>query len=241
MNLAIIPARAGSKGVPGKNTRLINNRPLVSWSIEAALSCPQIDAIVVTSNCPEVSRIVHGEFSWDDDRCRHKVFCLPRPEEISGDKSKTEDALVHAVDWAVTQMAWEPERVVLLQPTSPVRNNGLITKCLEAVNSGDFDSLLTCSSHTPFFYHRREDGLALFADWNPCHRPMRQDIPPIDMMYHDNGNVYVTDTHWLVDAGCRVGRKPYVYETTPYQSWQIDYPEDFQILEAMSKTFGSFV
>ena len=236
LNIAIIPARAGSKGVPGKNYRLINGKPLVAWSIEAAIACRRIDLIIVSSNCPEVEKVTR---SYD---CRRLHF-LPRPDEIADDFSLTEDALVHAVKYVMRDVGLKPRWVTLLQPTSPVRNLGLLHRCCNAVlDQQHWDSLLTTSQHTPFFYRFGEGGEALATGHCPCDRPMRQEMDPQrDMLYHDAGNVFMTNAELLLDTYCRIGNTPYLQVIDNYQAWQIDREEDFVILEAMSKSFGSFI
>ncbi len=238
MIIAIIPARAGSKGVPGKNHKIINGKPLIQWSIDAALACPHISQTIVSSNCPEVEKIVASCIS-------DSLHFLQRPEKISDDNSKTEEALFHAVEWAVNEKGWTPKWVMTLQPTSPVRNNQLLTQCCKKVLASDmrdhYDSLMTCSSHTPFFYVKNRMDDALPLDHNPCARPMRQNIGDWEMYLHDNGNCYMTETSRLLMYQCRTGKTCAVVPTTSYQSWQIDAPEDFVILEAMSQAFGPFI
>lgn len=235
MNIAVIPARAGSKGIVGKNYKEINGKPLVAWSIEAAMACPRIDLIVVSSNCPTVEKVTRSY------NCRWLHF-LPRPDEMADDHSLSEDALVHSLEYAMNAVDVTPSWVTMLQPTSPVRNNRLLTRCCDAVlDDSMWDSLITASAHTPFFYKLGDFGQAKPMSHNPRDRPMRQDLRDQDLMYHDNGNVYMTRAEVLLERYCRIGERPFLMPTSVYQSYQIDAAEDFTVLEAMSKSFGSFV
>lgn len=237
MNIAVIPARAGSKGIPGKNYRVINGKPLVAWSIEAALACPRVDLIVVSSNCPEVEKVTRPYVA-----ANRWVHFLPRPDEIADDYSLTEDAVVHALDYAINEVDVTPTWVTILQPTSPVRTDKLLNSCCDAVLGGNiWDSLITCSAHTPFFYTMGQYWDAVPAGHNPCDRPMRQELLPNQFLYHDCGNVYMTRAETFLEGYCRVGTNPYLMMTDKYQSYQIDRPEDFPVLEAMSKSLGAFI
>jgi CMP-N,N'-diacetyllegionaminic acid synthase len=237
-NYAIIPARAGSKGLLGKNHRLVNGKPLVAWSIEAALAAPSIDIVVVTSNCPQVKAV------FDEYKSQHydRMDFVWRPEAISGDTSSTEEAMLHALK-VMGEMLGDPAWVVLLQPTSPIRSNGLVEDCCKLVmhNSDRYDSLLTCSAHTPFMYHLGEYDIAhpLFHD--PKHRPMRQTMRPKSLFYHDCGNVYVMKTAMLLETSCRIGEHPFLKIVDPYQSIQLDTEQDLAIIEAMGQALVPFL
>jgi CMP-N-acetylneuraminic acid synthetase len=238
MNVAIIPARKGSQQVPGKNYLPVAGKPLVCWSIEAALACPLVDLVVVSSNCGEVERVV------DPYRQLSQVLFLERPEDISGPHAATEKALIHVCDELWMYRGIKTDWVTLLQPTSPVRNHGLLTKCCESIignASGCHDSLMTCSVHTPFFYRLGTNNLAFAVDHDACNRPMRQSLKASDKLYHDCGNVYITHTDLLRETDCRVGRFPYLFPVSDYQAKQIDTLEDLAMLEVMNGIFGSFI
>lgn len=236
MNVAIIPARAGSQGVIGKNTRLINDKPLVAWTIEAALASSKIDAIVVSSNCPRVEQITkkyQQDAQW--------LYFIHRPEELCGPLCSTESAMIHALEESRELFGKMPDWVTLLQPTSPVRNNELINKCCSQVLGSRHDSLMTVSAHTPFLYRKDMNETGTGINHNPCKRVMRQELRPDDLVYHDCGNVYLTRLDKLIEKQCRIGDSLRLFEVTDYQSWQIDKQEDFIILESMAKAFGSFI
>ena len=109
--LAIIPARGGSKEIKNKNLIKINNKPLVSYSIESAKKSKFIDKIVVTTDNKNIMR-VSKNFGAE---------IIMRPKNISGDKAKVEDAILHALDYLKHKKKYIPDYLVLLQPTSPLR------------------------------------------------------------------------------------------------------------------------
>lgn len=242
--LSVITAKAGSKGVPGKNFRIINYRPLVQWSILSSIAFPQIDLTVISSNCPEVKKAVTSlyeeiEYYWKTDIGKlynfdefpiGKFEYIPRPEEFATDTSKNEDALIHALDYVRDHFGLDADVVVNLQPTSPIRNDKLIDRCLYHFFYGRFDSLFTASKHTPLFFNKI--GEDIIADgWDIANRPMRQEIPESNWKWHDDGNVYITTKDLIMNDRCRLGGKIGMIELTQEQSLQIDTELDFDIVE----------
>ena len=108
----IIPAREGSKGLPGKNIKILNNRPLIDYSIETALSILDPDSIIVTSDSAEI--LERGKFFG--------VKTLLRPKELAQDHSLIIDTIFHTVNHFENDLKNEIKQVILLQPTFPIRN-----------------------------------------------------------------------------------------------------------------------
>jgi len=245
--ISIIPARSGSLGVPGKNYKIICKRPLLWWSIEAAERSKYIDTIVVSSNCKECLNIATSSpyyTNWSENHVEghdipFKLYTVQRPDEISGPSSTTEEAMINAVKEMKNNHNMEFGYVVLLQPTSPCRNNNLIDKCLEKMIDNNADSVLTVSRHTPFFWQIDENGKA-YSNYSNTKRPMRQDILETDFLFHDCGNMYAVEEELLNNFG-RYGRNPVIYETDSFQSMQIDTEEDFIIMENMAKIKQGFL
>jgi len=243
--IAIIPARANSKGLPGKNYKHIMGKSLVDWSIEASGFSNIIDVTVVSTNCKEVkTRTICNRLYTacnhninDGNGMKFRLYSIDRPEELCTDESPTEPCLIHAIDYMEKEHDLTFGYVVLLQPTSPFRSNGLIDRCLNKMVDLDHDSCMTVSSHTPFFWHR-ENGVSI-PDYDPNNRPRRQDIPDSDIMYHDNGNIYAVEVDKLRSMG-RIGNNPLLYETSASESMQIDTEEDFSILETIARRNGGF-
>lgn len=243
--ISIIPARANSKGLPGKNYKHIMGKPLVDWSIESSGLSEFIDVTVVSTNCEQVkTRAICSPLYTScnysitkDDGIKFKLYHIDRPEELCTDESLTEPAMIHALDYMEEEHGMTFGYVVLLQPTSPFRPNCLIDKCLNEMIELGHDSCMTVSSHTPFFWHR-QNGVAV-PGYDPNNRPRRQDIPDEDIMYHDNGNIYAVEVDKLRSMG-RIGSNPLIRETTPFESMQIDTEDDFKILEAIARRNGGF-
>jgi CMP-N-acetylneuraminic acid synthetase len=248
--LAVITARAGSKGIPGKNYRDLLGKPLFLWSVEAALNSMLIDRIVISSNCEECFK-AYDKWYRDDspfvltsgaydtvDSSNMRLMWLQRPDKLSGDLSKNEDALIHAHK-SELRFQVEADIVMNLQPTSPCRPNNLIDRCLEEYVSGDYNSLLTGTKDTPFLWQKKDGEWIYPVDKNDCcNRKMRQEFGEDEFTYHDNGNIYIVDKKVLLETECRIGDKPCVFETEGLENIQIDEEFDFELIEQIAKVKG---
>lgn len=112
--LALILARGGSKRLPGKNIRPLLGKPLLAWSIEAALACPAIARVVVSTDSPDIADVA---------RSHGADVPFLRPPALAADSSTSADAALHALD-ALAQAGQEYDVVMLLEPTSPLRARG---------------------------------------------------------------------------------------------------------------------
>ncbi len=230
--LVVVTARAGSS-MKGKNFRSFCGQPLFCWSIDAALeSYKYIDMIFVSSNCEDVKNIFYNKGYQN----RSAVHFVSRPDKISTAVSKNEDALIHSVEVYKEMVGFDPDIVVNLQPTSPIRDNNLLDCCLRAMADSQSDSLLTVSKDTPFVWKR--SGCECEPLYDILNRPMRQEIAEDDFFLHDNGNIYAIETEILKERNCRIGYNPYLFETNKFQSLQIDDEDDFILMEKVAEIIG---
>jgi len=231
--LAVITARAGSKGIPGKNYRYLLGKPLFMWSMLAAEQSKYIDGVILSSNCNKCKNIC-DEYLNIRDKENEKLFgWVDRPDEISGDLSKNEDALIHVLDYFKSK---KYNIVVNLQPTSPCRIDSLVDRCIEEYYRGGHDSLLTATKDTPFLWQKRNGKWEYTVDRNDCcDRKMRQKFLPEEFLYHDDGSAYITESRILLDRECRIGYNPCVFENKGINGIQIDEEFDFELIENMAK------
>lgn len=242
--IAIIPARSGSVGCPGKNYKEIAGKPLVLWSVEAAMQSLYIDTVVVSSNCPNVFKAI-DDYNWKAYENKTKgVHYLKRPDEISQPNSSTEETISH-----VLQCFDLHDIIVLLQPTSPARRNNLVDKCITKLVSNDCDSVFTAKQKTPFLY-RIVDGKVNFLYMyensklviSPDIRPMRQDLKDSHHYYSDCGNVYCFYENTFARFNRRIGNNPLFEKTDFFESLQIDSVEDFDVMSALvDRVYGRFL
>lgn len=197
MILGLIPARGGSKGVPRKNIRMICGKPLIAWTIEKAKSARLLDRIVVSTDDDEIARV----------STEYGAEVLMRPADLATDTASTQDVMIHALQ------TFPSEVLVLLQPTSPCRSDGLIDECIEEFMSEGYDSLAT-----GFICDYKEYGSNTL--------PRQQ----IQGFFYDDGNVYVIKAENIL-AGDRYGKKIGKKFISRYENAEIDDMFDFWLLE----------
>jgi CMP-N,N'-diacetyllegionaminic acid synthase len=217
---AYIPARAGSKGLPGKNIRPFAGRPLIAWTIEAARAARGVDRVIVSTDGEEIARAAEAEgaeIAW-------------RPAHLSGDAALPKDALRH--HYLEMSEADRPDILVLLQPTSPLRRPADIEACVSAVASGEWESACTFkkAGTNPYRAWKVRDGaVTTFIDgadpWQP-----RQALPEAIEL---NGAVYAVRAKPFFDdpgPGFLIGRsKPIMMDEA--RSADIDTALDLRIAE----------
>ena len=194
--LGVTPARGGSKGVPRKNVRLCCGKPLIAWTIEAAAVSSLLDRYVVSTEDAEISAISR-EFGAE---------VIDRPEELASDTASTLSVLQHVQSKAPADL------IVLLQATSPVRDPGLIDRCIRRMADSGADSLAT-------------GFICTFQEYGAEHR--RQDVPGF---FYDDGNVYIYRRE-LIAKGDPVGRRVERVLLDREQSVEIDDEFDFWLAE----------
>lgn len=195
--LGLIPARGGSKGIPGKNIKIICGKPLIVWSIEAALQTKRIDEVVVSTDSEEIAGIAS----------KAGARILMRPPELATDTASTQDVMVHAL------RNYQADILVLLQPTSPYRHDGLIDECIDEFLENRYDSLAT-----GFVCDYKEYGTNTL--------PRQQ----IQGFFYDDGNVYVINAKNIL-AGDRYGENIGRKIISRFENAEIDDEFDFWLLE----------
>jgi N-acylneuraminate cytidylyltransferase len=220
---AIIPARGGSKGVPGKNIRSVAGHPLVAYSIAAARCCPRIDRVIVSTDSPEIAGI-----------CLRYGAETPflRPPELAGDVSSDREFVLHALEWFSRNEGRMPDALVHLRPTTPLRDPRVITAGIDDYcSNGTATSLRSVhlAVHTPYKWFREESGYlyGLFPADRPGYANLpRQLFPPV---YIPNGYVDVLRTEFILRAQDIHGERirAFVTEEVP----DLDTPADFEDVE----------
>jgi CMP-N,N'-diacetyllegionaminic acid synthase len=221
--LAVIPARGGSKGIPGKNIVSIAGKPLIAWTIEAALGCSKISKIVVSTDCEDIASVVR----------ELGVEVIARPIELSQDTTPTAPVLVHAYN-QVRGQCGDFDAIITLQPTSPLRKSHHLSEAIELFEKfSDADSLV---SVTQVPHHMVPNSLMeIDGVWGkPVEEIVimrRQDKP---IYWCRNGAaVYITKSPKIEDYVW--GGKTLVYPMDKISSLDIDDQLDLKIAEALLK------
>ena len=215
--LAVIPARGGSKGLPGKNIRDLAGKPLIAWSIEAAQASHWIDRLILSSDDDEIIQVVRR---WGCE------VPFVRSGHIATDEASTVDVVVDALqrcpgyDW-----------VVVLQPTSPLRTTFDIDDCLSECISHDANvGLSVCkASVSPYWmFGRNELGQLQSLLPMPQGVTRRQDLPSV---YQINGAVYMANCAWMLTNATFITPQTYAYVMPECRSIDIDDEADFRLAE----------
>ncbi len=221
MNIAIIPARGGSKGIPRKNVKVLAGKPLLAHSIQQAFTSGVIDRVLVSTDDTEIASV-----SW-----QHGAEVVWRPPELSGDKASSESALLHALDYYARGEGSDPDLVVFLQATSPLRQAEDVRNAVETLVKDRADSLFSACTLQGFLW-RVENGAPRAFNYDHASRPMRQDAPE-DVV--ENGSIYVFKPWVLRQLQNRLGGRVSVYRMEAEHYFQIDEAADFEILETLMR------
>lgn len=216
--LALIPARGGSKGIPRKNIRSIGGKPLIAWTIEAALAATGIDAVVVSTEDAEIADVA---------RAAGAEIPFLRPAALAADDTPGIDPVLHAL-----AMLPHYDSVVLLQPTSPLRRTRDIECVLALAANLDPPSIVSvckAAEHPGWMYRMETDNqlerLPLFPE-----AARRQDLPPVFSL---NGAIYYARTDWLAAQRGFVGPGTLGYTMSDEDSVDIDGPLDWRLAELL--------
>jgi N-acylneuraminate cytidylyltransferase len=221
-NIAIIPARSGSKGLPRKNILPFCGKPLIAWTIEQAVKSTLVDRVIVSTDSEEIAHIAttYG--------AEVPFF---RPDVLSSDTATTEDVLLH-VCGELQNMGSVFDNIILLQCTSPIRFKNTIDNAVKQFLSDEADSLLSvCETHR-FFWHDKQNPE---ASYDYINRPRRQDIKASMIPYMETGSIYITKVKKLVSDENRITGKISLFETDYLESFEIDNLTDFELCEFLAK------
>jgi N-acylneuraminate cytidylyltransferase len=223
--VAIIPARAGSKGIPGKNLIPLCGRPLVEWSVRQALAADEIDSVWVSSDGDEILQAAQ----------RAGARPIRRPTDLAGDTASSESAWLHALR-AIEAEGVPVARIVGMQATSPIREASDLDAALRQFDRERLDSLLSVTEIQDFFvWEEGEQDVFRPVNYDYRQRRRRQAIRP---QYRENGSFYVFRPEILRKEGNRLGGRIGAFIMAAHKIFQIDTPEDVLLCEAIMRGYG---
>lgn len=220
--LCIIPVRGGSKGVPGKNIRDLGGKPLVAWTIESALNAQEDLHVMVSTDSEEIARV-----------SREHGADVPflRPAELAQDTTATEPVVEHALEHFRTHHG-EPEGVMLLQATSPLRLPDTLDRAVRQFRETGVDSLVGVVPTPPFIWqHGDSENAAPRASYDVDHRKRRQDMTRSDLRYRESGSLYLTRPDVYDRHHNRLGGAIGLFILHELEGVDIDTELDFQLAE----------
>ena len=220
--LGLIPARGGSKGVPRKAVLAMAGKPLIGWTIEAALAAEGLDRVVVTSEDAEIIEVARA-FGAD--------VPFVRPAELSADDTPGMEPVTHALHWLQREQGYTPDWVLLLQPTSPLRTAGDIDAAIRMATERGADSVVsvTEAADHPWWTKRLDDEGQLHDFVEQTGGAVRrQELPDA---YALNGAIYLARRDRLLRDRSWYGERTLAYVMPPERSLDIDTPWDFELAD----------
>ena len=223
--IAIIPARSGSKGVPLKNIKKLNKKPLIQYTIDVAKKCKKIDRIIVSTDDKKIANI-----------CKKLGAEVPfiRPKKISGDLSSMEDVVSHAINF-LENKSYFPDIIVLLQPTSPFRLPKEIDKAIKKFSKSKATSLVEVkkTNNHPYKSFKKKNKLLIPFETNFQKFHARQTLPEI---FYPTGSLYIFWNKTLKKYNSIYGTK-ILSHLQENELIDIDTEFDFFIAEMMIKNW----
>lgn len=221
--LAIIPARGGSKRLPGKNILPLAGKPMINWSIEAAKSVASIARVVISTDCEIIANTAKAAGA--------NVPFL-RPAGLSSDTSSSVDVVRHALEY-FKDIGENFDYVLLLQPTSPLRTSADIQGAIDLLNVKYADSVISVCEceHSPLWSNTLDDSLSL-ENFIPesVKNTRSQDLP---QYYRLNGAIYLTKVEQFLQEGVLMSGNSVAYIMDSESSVDIDTKLDFMIAETI--------
>ena len=224
--LAIIPARGGSKGLPRKNIRLLNGKPLIAYTIEEAKKSKYISRVIVSTEDDEIAKVSN----------KYGAEIIKRPLELAKDDTPTVDVVLHVLDVLKVQSV-KPDIVVLLQPTSPLRTSQDIDNAIKLFIENNCESVVSACEieHSPYWSFKIEDGYLKPVFGESYLKKRRQELPKV---YMPNGAIYITTPDILRKYRSFYCKKTLPYIMPPEKSIDIDNELDFLLAELLVQKYG---
>ncbi|WP_026968936.1 cytidylyltransferase domain-containing protein [Algoriphagus terrigena] len=221
--LGLIPAREGSKGIPGKNIRTLGHQPLIAFTIKDGLAAKKIDMLAVTTDGKEIAEVA-GRYGAE--------VPFIRPKELAQDHTPSIEVVLHAIDF-FEQKGDFFDAVCLLQPTSPFKPKGFIDDCVQKFLETDADSLISVlevpHEYNPHWTFEMEPGGNLsIATGEQTLIPRRQELP---MAYHRDGSVYISRVSLIKEKKVLVGGKTVGVLSNKSYYANLDTMDDWQKAE----------
>lgn len=217
--IAIIPARGGSKGLPGKNIRPLDGKPLIAYAIECAKKAKLVDRVIVSTDDTKIA-----------DVARQYGAEVPfmRPDSLATDDAKAIDNYVYTVDRLSREWGVQIEEFAVLQPTTPLRTSEDVDGAIELFRTKNADSVVSYTPEAhPVRWHKYLDENMAFVDIFEQTIDNRQTLRT---SYYPNGAVYVFRTE-VVRAGKYYTDKSFAYVMPRSRSVDIDTLDDFRYAE----------
>jgi YrbI family 3-deoxy-D-manno-octulosonate 8-phosphate phosphatase len=216
--VALIPARAGSKSIPNKNCKTFFGKPLIHWSVLAAIKCRYIDKVFVSTD----GRLIKDSLRSIKSK---KLKIINRSPETATDEASTESAMLEF------SKSTKFKIIILIQPTSPQISCEDLTNAIKYYKRSDAISLVSVVRQKRFIWESKNDYIYPL-NYEPALRPRRQDF---NGFLVENGAFYITSKSALENTKCRISGKTIKYEMSDKTYYEIDEEIDWVVNEAIMK------
>jgi pseudaminic acid cytidylyltransferase len=219
MNIAIIPARGGSKRLPGKNIKLLSDKPLIAWTIEAALESNIFDHVFVSTDCDEIAQV---------SKAFGAEVPFLRPAEIATDNATTNDVVTHLVEWFEKEHNKEVTTIAILQPTSPLRNSLHIREAVNLLKEKSARAIISVCKleHSIQLCNKLNRNGSMEGFIVPQNIQRTQDL---ETYFRLNGAIYLFKRQYVDKLDTLYSAGSYAYIMDVNSSIDIDTKDDFEL------------
>ncbi|EGV44350.1 acylneuraminate cytidylyltransferase family protein [Bizionia argentinensis JUB59] len=226
--LGIIPARGGSKGIPKKNIKLLNGKPLLAYTSEIALKSTLLSDVIVSSDDDEIIKVAET---------LGVTVPFKRPSALAQDDTPTIDVILHALDWYANQEIYF-DAVCLLQVTYPFRTLSFLNEAISKFKDSKCDTLISVQKVPQEFnphwtFEKNSDGYLKIATGEAKIISRRQELPDA---YHRDGSIYLTTTKTLLEQNSIYGKRLSFLESASETYVNIDTFQDWERAEFLIKS-----
>jgi CMP-N-acetylneuraminic acid synthetase len=221
--IVVVPARGGSKGLPGKNLRPLAGLPLIVHTLQGALDCPEVDRVIVSTDDDEIIRVSRGVAGVE--------VPFRRPPHLATDDADSIDAYLHVADSLGISEGVTPTEICVLLPTSPLRLPSDIGAAIELYRRSNAQVVISVCETKPAEWIQTMAGDGQLRAVVPSERLYnRQNYDPV---YLPNGSIYVLDVETMRRTRDILGERAFGYPMPPERSVDIDTETDFLTAEAI--------
>ena len=228
--VALIPARGGSKGVPRKNIKILGDKPLLAYACDVARSCKHVSRVILSTDDPEIAKV---------GRAYGAEVPFMRPVDYASDQAPMKDVIAHLLQALKEKENYEPDAILLLQPTTPFRTSADLEKAFEMINAGNFDSVVSVTAvprhFSPHWQFKIEQNELKIFTGEPFSELItrRQELP---VSYIRNGAIYLFKPENLSKTDSIYGHRCGAYIMPGERSINIDNMSDWEKAEAFLKS-----
>lgn len=227
--LAVVTAKSLDEDAYDLLTQPLLGKPLLIWSIKAAIRSRYVDTTFVGTNCPRIKTFCE---QWIETHPDYKnVQVILYPQELAMDTSRSEEALIYAVQMYESQYDKSPDLIVDLQAKYPVRKKSLLDDAIERLDDSESKSLVSVCEIEPYLVQIKDGVLSWLYD----RKKPKPKLTEADYFYQENGCLHITSLDLLMDDMCFMDENPFLYINDPISSFKVNSDEDFLILKNIVK------